>query len=83
MSIWATVAIVCTMSACNDHHIDTAESLRDGETNTNTHIVEYQRVWEDETGLTSWLDKHQIGETVFEIVSIDIETHEIAEELTP
>lgn len=83
MSLFATVAIVCTMAQCNDYVIDPAESRDDAVVNTQAHQVEYNKVWEDEKGLTDWLNKYQIGETIFEIVSIDIETKEIQEANIP
>lgn len=75
--LFATVAVVCTMSACNDYIIDTATDKLDGTVNTSQHNAEYQAVWQDEKGLNNWLNKYQIGETVFEIVSIDIESQTI------
>jgi hypothetical protein len=81
--LFATVAIVCTMSACNDYHIDKGASYGDAEINTTIHQSNFNKVWEDEKGLTNWLGKHKIHETIFEIVSIDIETQTIPEELIP
>ena len=75
--LFATVAVVCTMSTCNDYVIDQSTDKLDGLVNTTQHNDEYQAVWEDEKGLTDWLKKHQIGETIFEIVSIDIESQTI------
>ncbi len=75
--IFATVAVVCTMSICSEYVIDPANDQSDAETNTVIHQSEYNRVWQDEKGLTNWLEKYQIGESIFEIVSIDIETQEI------
>ncbi|AXF53040.1 MAG: hypothetical protein [Caudoviricetes sp.] len=76
-TIFATVAVVCTMAQCSDYVIDPGVSQGDAEINTVIHNSEYQKVWQDEKGLTSWLAKYQIGETIFEIVSIDIETQEV------
>lgn len=78
-----TAAIVCTMSMCSDYYIDTASNKMDAILKTAHHNEQYLSVWEDEKGLTSWLSKHKIGETVFEIVSVDIETQEINEEELP
>lgn len=83
MSIFATVAIVCTMSACNHYHIDKANDAIDGVTNTVAKQTEFNQVWEDEKGLTDWLSKYEIGETVFEIVSLDLETQEIQDNEIP
>lgn len=83
MSILFTVAVVCTMSACSDYNIDQANTLEDGVTNTRTHEAEFLKVWEDEQKLNKWLAKYQIGETVFEIVSIDFETQEVEENEIP
>lgn len=76
-TLFATVAVVCTMSACNDYVIDTANTATVQQINTSLQYNEYQAVWQDEKGLTNWLNKYQIGETVFEIVSIDIESQTI------
>lgn len=81
--IFATVAIVCTMATCNDYFIDTAHNGLSGEINTVAHQQEFSRVWEDEKGLTSWLKKYKIQESIFEIVSIDLETHKVASKEIP
>lgn len=81
--IFATVAIVCTMAKCNDYYIDKSENSLSGEINTVAHQQEFNRVWEDEQGLTNWLNKYQIGETIFEIVSVDIETKQTEAEYIP
>lgn len=83
MSIFASVAIVCTMSLCNNYHIDTADSLDDGVKNTETHQKTLQAAMPVEKELNDWLVRHQIGETVFEIVSIEIETHEVHSDDNP
>jgi len=75
--LFATVAVVCTLSQCNDYVIDNSTDKLDGVVNTSQHNDEYQAVWQDEKGLTDWLNKYQIGETIFEIVSIDIENQTI------
>lgn len=75
--LFATVAIVCTMAKCNDYYIDTAPNGLSGEINTVAHQQEFNRIWEDEKGLTNWLHKYKIDETIFEIVSIDLETHKV------
>jgi hypothetical protein len=71
------------MSLCSDYYIDTASNKADTIFNTSHHSEQYLSVWEDEKGLTAWFIKHKIGETVFKIVSIDIETQEINEEELP
>lgn len=83
MTIFATVAIVCTMAACNDYVIDTAKDEISQLVNTSKQRTVYESVWEDEKGLTRWLNKYQIGETIFEIVSIDIESQDINEDDIP
>lgn len=83
MSVFATIAIVCTMSQCPEYVIDHGVNKIDAEINTIAHQNIYNKVWEDEKGLTDWLKKYHIGETVFEIVSIDIETKEIPEKDIP
>lgn len=75
--LFATVAVVCTISACSDYVIDHADNKASQVVNTTQHNDEYQAVWEDEKGLTDWLKKYHIGETIFEIVSIDIESQTI------
>ena len=79
MSIFATVAVVCTMSACNDYVIDTSKTAVTQAAATRAHTMVYNEIWEDEKGLSEWLKKYQIGETIFEIVSIDIESQDIEE----
>ena len=83
MSIFATIAVVCTMATCSDYVVDRAETVVDA--NVNTHQIgnEFLSVWEDEKQLTSWLDRYQIGETVFEIVSLEFETKEIKDSEIP
>lgn len=76
-ALFATVAVVCTISACSDYVIDTSSNKLDAVVNTSQHNAEYQAIWEDEKGLTNWLKNYKIGETIFEIVSIDIETQVI------
>lgn len=75
--LFATVAVVCTLSQCNDYVIDQSPEENAGKINTIYHNAEYQGLWQDEKGLTDWLKKYQIGETIFEIVSIDIENQTI------
>lgn len=83
MTLFATVAVVCTMAACNDYVIDTAQDEISQLVNTSQQRTVYESAWGDEKGLTSWLNKYQIGETIFEIVSIDIESQDINEDDTP
>lgn len=83
MSIFATIAVVCTMATCSDYVIDTAQNVTDANVNTQTKDNEFLAIWGDEQDLNKWLTKYQIGETVFEIVSLEMETREIAEDMTP
>lgn len=79
MSILVTVAVVCTMSTCNDYVIDTSKTAVTQAAATRAHTTVYNEIWEDEKGLSEWLKKYQIGETIFKIVSIDIESQDIEE----
>lgn len=83
MSIFATIAVVCTMATCSDYVVDTATNVSDA--NLNTYIIgeQFGNIWEDEQKLTNWLDSYKIGETVFEIVSLEFETKEIQEDEIP
>lgn len=83
MSIFATVAVVCTMAVCNDYHVDTANTLEDGVKNTQVVDDRFLSIWGDERQLTNWLVEYKIGETVFEIVSIEFETQEIDNDMIP
>lgn len=83
MSLFATVAIVCTMAMCNHYTLDTAKTESDGFTNTQAKQEGFDRIWQEEKPLTEWLKEHKIGETVFEIVSIDFETQETNDEDIP
>lgn len=83
MSIFATIAVVCTMATCSDYVIDTAQNVTDANVNTQTKDNEFLAIWGDEQDLNKWLTKYQIGETVFEIVSLEMETREITEDMTP
>lgn len=79
MSIFATIAVVCTMATCSDYVIDTAQTANDAVINTKAKDNEFLNIWGDEQDLNKWLVKYQIGETVFEIVSLDFETREVVE----
>lgn len=83
MSLFATVAIVCTLSFCNDYVIDNASTPYDASVNTKAKDTEFLNIWGDEKLLKNWLDKYQVGETMFEIVSVDIESRYIADGDTP
>lgn len=83
MSLFLTAAVVCTMATCNDYYVDQVSTLEDGVANTQRHEREFLNVWEDEQKLKKWLAKYQIGETVFEIVSVDFETQEIEQDDIP
>ena len=81
--LFATFAVVCTMSYCNDYGADLSATKDDAKTNSARVQIELDKAMETEEGLNAFLKKYQIGETVFEIVSIDIETHEIPEDGLP
>jgi hypothetical protein len=83
MSIFATIAVVCTLATCSDYVIDTASNQVDASINTQAHNTKFLSVWEDEKQLTNWLSQYSIGETVFEIVSLELETKEVKEDDTP
>lgn len=83
MSIFATVAIVCTMSACNDYIVDHSTTRDEAVINAGNHAAGVLSAMETEQGMNSLLENYRIGETVFEIVSIDIETKEIQPEDLP
>ena len=83
MSIFATIAIVCTMATCSDYVVDHSQNVADANVNTYNIGEEFNSIWEDEQKLTNWLTEHQIGETVFEIVSLEFETKEIKEDDLP
>lgn len=83
MSIFATVATICTLAFCNDYVIDTAPIQQDGITNTNQASDTFLNLWGDEKMLNAWLDKYKIGETVFEIVSVDFDTVKIKDKEIP
>lgn len=83
MSLFATVAIVCTMSACNDYFADVSSVEKDAQTNTLDIQRELDYAMQSESAMDRFLEKYQIGETVFEIVSIDIETKPVLPEELP
>jgi len=86
MSIFAIVAVVCTAATCNDYVIDTAQTKVDNYINLAEKAVEFAKVWdekENEKPLTEWLGRYKIGETLFEIVSVDIEQREIHDDDIP
>lgn len=83
MSLFASVALVCTLSYCSDYVLDTAETRVDAMHNTTAVDNEFLSIWGDENMLNMWLTKYHVGETVFEIVSIDFETVEIPEKEIP
>lgn len=55
MSILVTVAVVCTMSTCNDYVIDTSKTAVTQAAATRAHTMVYNEIWEDEKGLSEWL----------------------------
>jgi hypothetical protein len=71
------------MATCNEYVIDRASTVQDANVNTQKQDDRFLALWEDETKLTKWLTEFQIGETVFEIVSIEMETKEIKEQDIP
>lgn len=82
-AIFATVAVVCTMATCNDYVIDHQYQYANAHNATQAHIVEFDEAFKDEAKLNKWLDTYKIGETVFEIVSVDFETQAMAEDDLP
>lgn len=83
MSLFASIAIVCTMASCSDYYLDTAPTMADAEKNTQVIDNAFLADWGDEQKLNQWLDKYQIGETVFEIVEIEFTTKEVKEDDIP
>lgn len=81
--IFATVAVVCTMATCNDYVIDHASQYKQADMNTKTHVVEFDEAFNDEAKLNKWLDTYKIGETVFEIVSVEFVTEAMQEDDLP
>lgn len=77
MSVFLTVATVCTMSICNGYAIDMAPNRQDAEINTHRASNNFLQIWGDEKDLNAWLSKYKIGETVFEIVSVDFDVQEV------
>ena len=74
MILFATIATVCTMSVCNDYTIDTDQRLDGAQANTQAIQTTLDEAMQDEHKMDAWLARYIIGETVFEIVSIDLET---------
>lgn len=83
MSVFATIATVCTLAICSDYVLDTAPVDRTAAVNTSVIDDHFLSIWGDEKELNKWLDKYKIGETVFEIVSIEFNTKEIEEDDLP
>lgn len=83
MSVFASIAIICTMASCSDYYVDTAVTQTEARINTQAIDNEFMTVWGDETELKNWLKKYQIGETVFEIVSVEFETKEVKDKEIP
>lgn len=81
--LFASVAVVCTMSACSDYVLDSSTDHLDAVYNTQALDDEFLSIWGDEADLNKWLAKYQIGENVFEIVSLEFETQEIKESDIP
>lgn len=83
MSLFATIAVVCTIAACSDYVVDHSTTAVDAVDNTQQIDNEFLSVWGNEQQLNKWLTKYQIGETVFEIVSVDFETRVVADNEIP
>lgn len=83
MSLFATIAVVCTMATCSDYVIDSADTMQDAEVNTSAQAGRFLTLWGDEKMLNEWLTEFKIGETVFEIVSLEFESKEIKEDEIP
>lgn len=83
MSLFASVAIVCTMSACNNYFADVTSKETDAIKNTGNIQSELDYAMQTESAMERFLHKYQIGETVFEIVSIDIETQHVKDDELP
>lgn len=81
--VFATVAVVCTMATCNDYVIDHQNQYGNAHNATQTHIVEFEKAFNDEAKLNKWLDTYKIGETVFEIVSVEFVTEAMDEDNLP
>lgn len=81
--IFATVAVVCTMATCNDYVIDHHYQYQNAHNATMVHADKFDKVYNDEAGLTKWLETYKIGETVFEIVSVEFVTEAMDEDDLP
>lgn len=81
--LFASIAIVCTMATCSDYYLDTAPTMVEAQKNTQVIDDAFLADWGDEQKLNQWLDKYQIGETVFEIVEIEFTTKEVKEDELP
>lgn len=71
------------MASCSDYVVDHASNMQDAKVKTQVIDDKFLADWGDEQKLNQWLDKYKIGETVFEIVSIEFETKEIKEDELP
>jgi len=83
MSIFATIAVVCTLATCNDYVIDTAATVQDANVNTQKQDDRFLAIYGDEKLLSEWLTEFKIGETMFDIVSLEMETRVIKDSEIP
>ncbi|ANA49160.1 hypothetical protein PMW_35 [Pseudomonas phage phiPMW] len=83
VSTFATMLVVCTMSQCSDYGADTASLEFSQQQNTKRVQKELDNAMQNEHDMQKFLDKYQIGETVFEIVSIDVENRTLQEKEIP
>lgn len=83
IATFATMLVVCTMSQCNDYAADTATLQFSQDQNTKRVQKELDKAMQTEQDMERFLSKYQIGETVFEIVSIDVENRTLHEDETP
>ena len=84
LTLFASVAIVCTMSQCNNYYVDgPTANEKDSVKNTLAIQSELDYAMHTESAMNRFLEKYQIGETVFEIVSIDIESQPVLDSEIP
>lgn len=91
MSIFATVALVCFVNVhdnvqCDDYFLDEPQNVWSmAEINTQNHLKEYQQAFDslNMQDLPAWLEKYEIYPTVNNIVSLDISTQEVNDEMIP
>ncbi len=83
MSIFSSVLVVYTMATCNNYFADTSEIQSDAVKNSIRIDSELDEAMHTESGMIEFLNKYHIGETVFEIVSIEVEVLEVQENEIP